>query len=882
MLARSKAFAILIALYAPVAQAQDAATARPYSFSGTCSSQGLWTQEALQTTQTIRNFTLQLKNDPSCQALGQHTQAAIQKLEQMVRPPIAANYSARLAELPQEISAFRNFLSSGDSSLKESVKKTMMSKTIEMATLRSSISAKTGGMGMEVGAALGEAVGGPVGGVVGAIAAGSASTIGGQFNYSTQQGLLVFNDVIDSLPQMQTCLTGGDQAAGQMVAASVKLLTAFAASGQDSTGTGLATAISKLTTAMRDMHFAKTLRTLNQADFLASMSCLVEMTSENYCTTRDSKMLFDEMMKEIQVRPRDQELQRVGAQSPLAGYYILTQNLPMITNWIQRVQTGVEPRLPTDANFQNKIFDEVNNFFKKVKDIEGTFSMDVQAMKVIPDERGRKNAARNIVMKLSNIVSGGGFGETELKNFFDLKGSSREIPFFLMGVDIPDAVKGVGTAQQDPNNFLEVNYMNYAPFQDPTALMELVRGNLNDLVKVAQTNAIQYYNQWFIVDKISLVNESLLGTNYSVKQSLIMTNNYLGQVEVRMRANNTDASMIGALQDTRSKIHRVLLAYDNLEKVSKQLTQQGQSLSPDDEKTIENANLQIISSVYDEFQVLLGKSGWFQNRIVKFVYADYLMQLKSNEGYGSALDDLYYATGLSIFDQIVMTAGGNPAKVQNDLSLALRLNKMNLEAVENLIRDDFAGTTADLRGVVKIGLTPGAVNGDVHTNLSTGVRAYQDSLVEIPGENSWHITRVVKGLWAATREEVKNATSVIPWIGGAANPKYVASNERYAMDDEFGSSKRLYEQFCIQSLAFGDLRSFYKICRNSTLKSPFEASFLASLPPDQIAALSTSYDKKLVESRENPQLNFSKRICAFRDYNRKNLVVYLTNAQKAK
>ena len=672
-----------------------------------------------------------------------------------------------------------------------------------------------------------------------------------------------------------------------MLAASVKLLTSFAASGQDQTGTGLATAISKLTNVMREERFAGVLRQLNQADFLASMSCLVEMSSENYCTTRDSKLLFDEMMKQLQTRPRNEEAHKLGVSHPLAGYYILTQNLPMISNWIQRIQIGVDPKLPTDATFQNKVFDEVNNFYKKMKVIQGSFSMDVQAMRVIPELSSRKNAARLIVQKLNSILNEDAFsqmGADGLRNFFTLNGSSKQIPFMLMGIDMPDVVKGIGYQMQDPMSWLEANYSTLPAFSDPEALIATVDTNLNKMIEAAKINAREYYNKWFIVDKISLVNESLLGTNYTVKESFQLTSDYLAQVESRLISNNGERSIIASIQDTRTKIKHVMDAYADLEKLSASLSSGGETLSVDDRNRIASANLAIIAAVYDEFEVLLGKSGWFSNRIVKFVYADYLLMLKKQNNLDSNLDDLFYATGLSLFDQIVASAGGNPAKVQNDFSLALRLNKMNLDAVEDLVGGYFAATTASLKDAARAGSDPKSAVRGGRTNATVWDRAYREGSADIPGDDTPKWIRVTRGFFSAMTESIKNLPTHVPlWSHATAtSPQYVVESNKVAVDDEFGSARRMYEQFCIQSLAFGHVRTFFAMCKNTVLKSPFADNFLSNLSEAQRKELSVSYNDKLLEARENPQLNASKRICAFRDYNRKNLVMYLTSGQAKK
>ena len=878
-------------LCASVASATvDMPVVKPYSFTGKCSSQGLWTRQALETTQSIRTFTTQLRDDANCRALARDMQQSLDQLALLVSPQVGNGVDRLIAQGPQETWTLRSAMA--DQSMDPDMKAAVTGRLMQTAVNTSAAAAKeysNGGsfnMNTVIGGSLGGAMGGPGGAAAGAYAANQLSSLGNQFAAASNQGFFIFNRVIDSLPAMNACLTPQGAPGGQLLAASVKMLTAFAASNQDATGSNLSTSISKLSNVLRELHFSGVLRTLNQADFMASMACLVEMSSENYCSTRDSQHLFNEMMRELQLRPRNEEIKRIGAKHVLSGYYVLTQNIPMITDWIQRVQISVRPRLPTDATFQNKIFDEVNEFFKKVKVAQGSFAMELEAMRVVQDEQGRKNAARMIITKLIGIFGDPAYGAGDtLRNFFTLKGSPREIPFLLMGIGIPDEVRGINTAAQTPEQWLELNYMNHPSFNNPEQLVKTVETNLEELLKIAQKNAIEYYNKWFIVDKHSLVNETLLGTNYTVKESFRLVSDYLLETEKRLRANNGELSMIGSIQDTRTRIQNVLNAYEELETLSKSLSPHGNSLTKPERDLIEAANVKIMTAVYDEFEVLLGKSGWFSNRVIKFIYADYLTILRKGEGFGEDLNDLYYATGLAIFDRMVTMGGENPATVQNDLSMALSLSKLNLEAVENLIKDHFAGTLADLKAVAKIGGDQKSVLNRTHTKISTWDRAYKDQLTQLPGETEPQYKRVISGGFQGVVESIKSFFGTfggIPYLGwmSGANERYAARNERFAMDDEFGSARRLYEQFCIQSLAFSDVRSFYRLCRNSVLRSPFTDVFQTKLTEKQRNDLVVSYDQKLLENREKPELNFSKRVCAFRDYNRKNLVMYLTIGQQ--
>ena len=135
--------------------------------------------------------------------------------------------------------------------------------------------------------------------------------------------------------------------------------------------------------------------------------------------------------------------------------------------------------------------------------------------------------------------------------------------------------------------------------------------------------------------------------------------------------------------------------------------------------------------------------------------------------------------------------------------------------------------------------------------------------------------RASRGIFIATREKLK---SLVPFLD-MANPRYAYHNRSFAVDDEFGSAQRVLEQFCVQSLAFSDVRAFFALCKGVTLKSPFSEASQTGLDKQKRSELEVIYDTKLVENRANASLNLSKRICAFRDYNRKNLVMYLTYGQ---
>lgn len=886
--------AMIVAATTSIARAEDGGADRPYAisgFAGACKSSGIWTQQALQLTKDLRNFTLQLKDDPNCRALGEKVQGSLTELAKSVEPKLAEKYSHRLSQLPQEISTLTLYLRTSQAQ-RMTIPTSFASPRgpQDEHQLMNALAHKMGEAGalaaqMEVSAPS-ESTTQPLTPVNDSASAPLARLMG-RFARSSQTGIGLFNQVVDSIPQMQQCLTGDGVAGANIIATSVKLLTSFVASNQDSTGTSVATALSKLGQVIRETKFANVLTKLNQADFISSLACLIEISTENYCNTRDSKLLFDDMMKQLQARPRETEQKRLGPAHSLAGYYILSQNLPIISHWIQRVQIGVDPRVPTDAQFQNTIFDDVNTFFKKVKVLRGFMSQQIENMKTFTDQKSKQNQAREIIQHVYAHLKGG-IEDGGAKNFFTLGGSTRELMFTsILGIGMPKEVVGTGLGQaQSPEDWLESNYMNIPAFQDPDRLvadvMNRVFSETNGMVAVAQHNAIQYYNKWFIIDKISLVNESLLGMNYNVKDSLVLIYNYLGEVEKRMRAGNQDLTTVGGMRELRTRIKNVLAAYTDLEKTIQSLPKEEETLTPEQREKVTAANIRVITSVYEEFEILLGKSGWFGNRFVKFVWQDYLTMLKTRKDFSENVSDLAYAAGLSIFDRLLAIADGNPANVQSDLATAMTLNKMNLEAVELLARDYFANMTAELQAVTKA--TKGGAKFEAQPIKADGPsRAWRDQMAALPGqENEKSFVQRLKAgskFWSQAFSQVPGLDFVF-----GSDPKYTKLPDRlarFAIDDEFGSARRMFEQFCIQSLAFSDVRAFYSTCKDVVLKSPFPEAVLSKLSANERDSLAISYQAKLAEARDNAALNLSQRICAFRDFNRKNHVIYLTTAQSA-
>ncbi|MBO9668475.1 MAG: hypothetical protein J7501_16885, partial [Bdellovibrio sp.] len=241
---------LLIAALATTAHAQESGLGSAYSFGGACASQGVWTQSALSATQNLRQITLQLKDDANCKALGNSIQAAVLNIEKTVKG--ASDTSARasrLSQLPQELNALRSFLTSAPD-MKQQILRTMMNKSIESATLSAQVDQETTAQSGQIASDIGD--------------------FGTRLQRSTKTGLSLLNQVVDTVPQLDQCLTGDGQAAlGGFISAAVQVASSFASSGQDMTGSQMATTVSKLTNLVRERKYSKVLRKLNQQEFMS-------------------------------------------------------------------------------------------------------------------------------------------------------------------------------------------------------------------------------------------------------------------------------------------------------------------------------------------------------------------------------------------------------------------------------------------------------------------------------------------------------------------------------------------------------------------------------------------------------------------------------------
>lgn len=744
----------------------------------------------------------------------------------------------RLAELPKEIAALQTLINdTGDEDTKGQLKRLVMDRSIEQATLSAQVQASNG-------------------------------DFGSRMSVSTRTGLSILNEVIDSIPRLNECLMGDNQQAmGSFLAATVKVASAFASSGQDITGSQLATTVSKLTGFAREQKYSEVLRKLNQQEFMASMACLMEVTSESYCQARSGMQLFKKGMVDLRISQGSKV--DITSKNPFAGYYVLNTHVPNITKWMQKIQIGVDPKLPTDAIFQNKIQDEVTNFNKSVKTLVGEYNSTVSTIQSTKEEKVQRNTVFELLKKITeSMVGRSGFGRSgdDQVNFFTRSTNPIKIPFDLIGMPVPDQVSGKAMPKLDWDEWIQANLDSIQAFKDPEVLAETIGSNMNDIVRSANTAAIEYFNRWYIVDKAALVNESTIDVNYTVVDSLKAVHQYLESEKQRITQYGGNVSLIPTIVDTQIRINNVLKGYFDLDQLGKSLLDDKTSLEQTVEQVQATADTyeKLVNVVYDQFNVMLSRSGFLANRMVNFVYADYILLLKNKVNFTQAQQDVLTSMGMAGVDKMLQIYNGNPANIQTDLNMALRINKGNIEALDELLKDSIIRTIKELD----------LIKNDQKVSFWGSVKSLvKDQHNERTKGKSWY----EKHLWISDPLEFsKQITNTVShWLKHA--DRYMFSNNGVANSpqSEFQDAENVKAQLCIQALAFNDQTALYDLCKGAVLKSPLG---------NDLAYLNMSYNQKLTENLNDPEqsiqmkksLNHSARICAFRDYNMRNMARFMS------
>jgi hypothetical protein len=108
------------------------------------------------------------------------------------------------------------------------------------------------------------------------------------------------------------------------------------------------------------------------------------------------------------------------------------------------------------------------------------------------------------------------------------------------------------------------------------------------------------------------------------------------------------------------------------------------------------------------------------------------------------------------------------------------------------------------------------------------------------------------------------------------------SKTQLPSDTEFGTAKEMLAQYCIQALSFNELRPIWNLCVKEKLLSPYLVDDDTEAKAAFDSYLNVAFEKRAKEDLDKDRrLNESNRICALRDFYRRNAVIYMTRGLQA-
>ncbi len=354
-----------------------------YDFGGgSCVSQGSWTQKALQQTRELESIINKLKDDPNCKGIESVVQDIAVAKENLdpgeIRTQPTNLFNAnRLESLPGEIEALRQYAKS-NRQMRKDVNELLIKTSLE--GIDASVNDKLT-RGSPQGAALG------------------LMSFNQRLGRATSAGLSALNSVMKVLPNYKQCLSKAPNQALALIGATVSLTGAFV-SGGGGVMQDLGNTIANFVTFLRDNEFANILRGVNETQFWMSMSCLTETVAQSYCSTQDAFSLLDYQAEVNNLSERIKK--EPDSSNPIEGYFLLQREIPVISDWLQKIQFGVQPQVNTDATYKNQTLDSTNELQKSINIITSFYGEMLKTRyKTLDTDEAKRNMLKTLIWELS-------------------------------------------------------------------------------------------------------------------------------------------------------------------------------------------------------------------------------------------------------------------------------------------------------------------------------------------------------------------------------------------------------------------------------------------------------------------------------------------------
>lgn len=804
---------------------------------GTCTSQGVWTSRALEQSQRIMSTIEQLRDDPDCGKLVAAIAAvggagAIQEAEGGSKD-FAKGPAARYEELPSDLLALRTVLTKNpdNAALNKRLSPILAKSTVDMVANNASL--------------------------VGALNSGEVDQARERLKNTMALGGNLLSAIFANVPKDELCLhkAKNSEQGLAIISASIRMMSALS-SGGDSTGQSIAGLMSQFNTFITTMQYNKLINKLNVAQFWTEMSCLVETTQQSYCSAKDALQLLDYQGKEAQVMAdlRDNISKgSVAKDSAIEGYLLLGREATEITTWLQKVQSGVQAKNTSDANFKNEIWNTVVGLTQNINLLQGRYNENLQVYQGLTAIDQKQQNIRMLLRDISGLIQ----RQPGTINFFTQAVQPEFLPFYLMGrSQIPAEVLGTTNGiPMDP--FVYLNDLNKTgELKDPDSLMNTILERLSSLSDLALGEGSKYFSQNMTIDHVNLVDETFANSDQSIYDSLKIIRAYISRLALKYARTKGDGQRLTlSMADTIARIDRVLGRFDEVSAAAAQyniLLNKGRvdlsqlnTLTDEQQEHIRVLHKNLITTVYDQLNLLMQKDAFISQRLSTYVRFDLYQRLKTQEDLSPYMQYLLLASGNGVLNRMEEVGGFNAATAKADLATAQSLNRENIDVMENL----FAG--------------------DVWNYLNKLAQESGNNYIKRSTDNPFN------SLFQAFKDIPKGIWNEFRYLPG----RY----KKIANQDEDGVIAFLRAKMCIQTLGFKQWYKFQDLCKGAVLEGPMTAS----APKD--LNLKFNYDELAKEKElglwDQVRLNFGgspgegkryQHTCSLRDYFRNNQVYWLT------
>ena len=273
---------------------------------GSCMSQSSWTQKALEQTDVIATTLQALKADPNCRGI------------------VESIGNGKLLGRPGELQA-------AQAAVGENGEMTYRTETVmqELAALRDVLIQKNA---RQSGGQLNTVVAEATVDAMTAISEEKTLTtqdaklknLKGRLQNASSQGVQILNSLFQTLPQHEVCMQKRPDLTAALVMGGIKVASAFAM-GDMGMSVQVAEMAGNFLNYLQDVKFSQIKKSLNEQKLWSELSCLTETVQASYCAVQDGFGLL---------KIQRQFLNKSVTNSPLEGFYLMSREIPAITNWL--------------------------------------------------------------------------------------------------------------------------------------------------------------------------------------------------------------------------------------------------------------------------------------------------------------------------------------------------------------------------------------------------------------------------------------------------------------------------------------------------------------------------------------------------------------------